>query len=416
MKSKDRNRKSTLRRLNDWLHLWLGLVSGIVVFIVSITGCFYAFQQEISDALEPWRFVEVQDKPFVPPSQLLDTAQLYMPGKTPTGLTYSNAEGAAAVGFSSFENGKRSFTAIFMNPYTGEFLYKQQMLGNGEFNFFRFIIDGHRALWLPYDIGRPVVGVCTLIFVVLLITGLVMWWPEKWNKANYKKSFKIKWNGSFKRINYDLHNVLGFYSLILAFVLAVTGLVWSFEWFADSLYYVTSGGELKPGHHHPHSDTTKAGGLANSTVPVLDQAWYKTLAQEPNAQGMYMTPTLEDKEDAIEIIAYQDMGSWYNHNTYYYDQYTLELYRAQGDRFSEASFADQLDMLNYDIHIGAALGFPGKVLAFFISLICASLPVTGFLVWWNKKKKSKKEKATPARSQTPFNKQTTEAKKVYLKV
>jgi len=391
MKSKKTNNPSVLRRLNDWLHLWLGLVSGIVVFIVSITGCFYAFQQEIKDSLEPWRFVEVQEKGFVPPSQLLDTAMAYMPGSKPTGLTYSNREGAAAIGFSSFENGERHFTAIFLNPYTGEFLQKQQAIGNGEFDFFRFIIDGHRALWLPYKIGRPIVGVCTLIFLVLLITGMVMWWPKRWNKANFDKSFKIKWNGNFKRVNYDLHNVLGFYSLLLAFALAVTGLVWSFKWFEDSLYYVTSGGQEKPGHHHPHSDTTKAGQLAKNTVSALDQAWYKTMEVEPNVQGMYMTPILEDKEDAIEIIAYQSHGSWYNRNEYYYDQYTLELFRVQGDRYAEAGFADQLSMLNYDIHIGAVWGLPGKILAFSISLICASLPITGFLVWWNKKKKTKKK-------------------------
>lgn len=397
MKSKKTNNPSVLRRLNDWLHLWLGLVSGIVVFIVSITGCFYAFQQEIKDALEPWRFVDVQNKQYVPPSQLLDTAMAYMPSSKPTGLTYSNREGAAAVGFSSFEKGERHFTAIFLNPYTGEFLQKQQAIGNGEFDFFRFIIDGHRALWLPYQIGRPIVGVCTLIFLMLLITGIVMWWPKRWNKANIDRSFKIKWKGSFKRVNYDVHNVLGFYSLLLAFVLAVTGLVWSFKWFEDSLYYVTSGGQEKPGHHHPHSDTTKAVLSANSKISALDQAWYKTLAVEPHVQGMYMTPILEDKDEAIEIIAYQDHGSWYNRNEYYYDQYTLELFRVKGDRYAEAGLADQLSMLNYDIHIGAVWGLPGKILAFFISLICASLPITGFLVWWNKKKITNK-KAYPSKS------------------
>ena len=395
MKYKKKSSKGAFRRINDWLHLWLGLVSGIVVFIVSITGCFYAFEQEIKDALEPWRFVEVQNKPFVPPSQLLDTAQKYMPGVAPTGLTYSNAEGAAAVGFSTMENGKRSFTAVFLNPYTGAFLQKQQSIGEGKFDFFRFIIDGHRALWLPYEIGRPIVGVCTLIFVVLLISGLIMWWPGKWNKANTNKSFKIKWKAGFKRVNYDLHNVVGFYSLVLAFVLAVTGLVWSFAWFEDSLYFVTSGGQSKPGHHHPHSAISKAATFAHDTVSALDRAWYKTLAREPNVQGMYMTPLLKDQEDAIEIIAYQDHGSWYNRNEYYYDQYTLELFRVQGDRFSEAGFADQLAMLNYDIHIGAALGLPGKILAFLVSLICASLPVTGFLVWWNKKKTKQKGGASP---------------------
>src|SRR5690606_21272694 len=131
---------------------------------------------------------------------------------------------------------------------------------------------GHRALWLPYEIGRPIVGVATLIFVLLLFSGLVMWWPKKWNKSNRDKSFKIKWNGSFKRVNYDLHNVVGFYSLVLAFVLAVTGLVWSFTWFADGVYYLTSGGESNPGHHHPHSDVSKAGMFADDTVSMLDKA------------------------------------------------------------------------------------------------------------------------------------------------
>lgn len=388
---KSKKKKSALRRFNDWAHLWLGLISGIVVLIVSLTGCIYVFQQDIKDAMEPWRFVEAQDQEFVPPSILLDTAQKYMPGKKGTGLTYSNEEGAAAVGFSSFENGKRSFSVVFMNPYTGEFLKKQQTIGNGEFDFFRFIIDGHRALWLPYSIGRPIVGVSTIIFVILLITGIIMWWPKNFKKSEMRKSFKIKWNGSFKRVNYDLHNVLGFYSLLLALIIGLTGLVWSFEWFSHSIYFVTSGGESQPEHSHPHSDVANAGLINSSEVSPLDQAWYKTIALEPNAQGMYMTPHLEDEDDAIEIIAYQDLGSWYNHNTYFYDRYTLKPMRHHGDRFSEASFADQLSMMNYDIHIGTVLGLSGKILAFLVSLICASLPVTGFLVWLNKKKKAKKK-------------------------
>jgi uncharacterized iron-regulated membrane protein len=134
MKNKKNSNKSTFRRINDWLHLWLGLASGLVVFIVSITGCIYVFQQDIKDALEPWRFVEAQNKPFVPPSQLLDTALVYMPGLTPTGLTYSNKEGAAAVGYMGSENGMVTFTAIFLNPYSGEFLQKQT-LGEGGFDF-----------------------------------------------------------------------------------------------------------------------------------------------------------------------------------------------------------------------------------------------------------------------------------------
>jgi len=48
--------------------------------------------------------------------------------------------------------------------------------------------------------------------------------------------------------------------------------------------------------------------------------------------------------------------------------------------------------MNYDIHTGAILGLPGKILAFFASLICASLPVTGFYIWYGRKYKKKEKK------------------------
>ena len=106
------------------------------------------------------------------------------------------------------------FTSVYMNPYTGEIL-KVKSASRGESpDFFRFMLNGHRALWLPYTIGRPIVGVAVLIFVVLLLSGLVLWWPVKWIKSIRDKSFKIKWDASFKRVNYDMHNVFGFYSMI----------------------------------------------------------------------------------------------------------------------------------------------------------------------------------------------------------
>ena len=380
-----KQRKRIFRRVNDWLHLWLGLTSGIIVFIVSITGCIYAFQQEIKDAMEPWRTVEAQPNMFVPPSQLLDTAAKYMPHAQPTGLTYASKHGAAAVGYAGVENGKRTFSVVFMNPYTGAFLKKQQPLGSGEFDFFSFIIDGHRALWLPYPIGEPIVGVATLIFIGLLITGMVMWWPKKWNRSTRKKHFQIKWNARFKRVNYDLHNVLGFYSLLLAFTLAITGLVYSFQWIDQALYFVASGGETKQAHQHPHSDLAQKDHLWKHPLTPLDSAWYATVKQTDYSGGMYMTPILQDEDDSYEILVYHNEGSFYNQSAYFYDRYTLKPLEMEGSKFSEASFADRLAMMNYDIHVGSILGLPGKVLAFLISLICASLPITGFLVWWNKR-------------------------------
>ena len=180
--------------------------------------------------------------------------------------------------------------------------------------------------------------------------------------------------------------------MLLALAIAITGLVWSFTWFENGLYYITSGGETKPGYEeHPLSDTTKAY-LADTTMSPIDRAWYITMENDTDIEGMYLHPHVEGNE-AVEILAYHDHGSFYDRNLYYYDQYTMEPIRVRGDRFSEAGFADQLVLLNYDIHIGAALGLTGKVIAFFVSLISASLPVTGFLVWINRKKKKKRSRS-----------------------
>lgn len=379
-----------VRAIIHWLHLWLGLTSGIVVFIVSITGCIYVFQNEISDALEPWRFVDAQDETYAPPSQLLDSAKVYVPQHQPTGITYDGKEGAAAVGFWINEGNYPGFTVVFLNPYDATFIKKQIPLGKQEFNFFQFIVNGHQHLWLPPHMGRPVVGISVLIFLILLITGIILWWPRTWNRHTLKQKFTIKFSGNFNRINLDLHNTLGIYSLLFAMIFAITGLVWSFNWFGNGLYYLTSGGEQKMEHHHPHSGSPDSIACLPGKITALDLAFYKALETEPNPARIYLTPYPEDEDDAIEIVFYQKEGKYYHQNEYFYDQYSVEPLRTKGDRYTEATFADKLEMANYDLHTGSILGLPGKIIAFLVSLFCASLPITGFIYWWKRKQKQKR--------------------------
>jgi uncharacterized iron-regulated membrane protein len=73
----------------------------------------------------------------------------------------------------------------------------------------------------------------------------------------------------------------------------------------------------------------------------------------------------------------------------YFNQYTLEELPVDQiyGRLDKASTADKVYRMNYDIHTGAIIGLPGKILAFFASLIAASLPVTGFMVWLGRRNK-----------------------------
>ncbi len=373
-----------VKRILHWVHLWFGLISGIIVFIISITGCIYVFQNEIKDTIEPWRFVEEQDAIYAPPSQLLDTAQIYIPAHQPTGLTYNGKSEAAAVGFWINDHNQQEYKVVYLNPYTAEFI-KIHDPAKGSFDFFDFILHGHRALWLPYNIGRPIVGVSVIIFVLLLITGVILWWPKKWNRKSLKARFSIKLSANLKRINLDLHNALGIYVLLFALIIAFTGLRWSFKWFDHSVNYVLSAGKEKSEYNFPHSDTTNIAIAAKEDIPAIDRALLMALKKQPNPDKIYMNPVLNNIDAAIAIMFFKGKEKYYNRNTYYFDRYTLKPLRANGDRFNETSFANKVELMNYDIHTGAILGFWGKIIAFWVSLICASLPVTGVIIWLNKR-------------------------------
>lgn len=383
--------RSLLYRVLAWLHLWLGLATGIVVVIVCLTGCIWVFNDEIKSLLEPEFNIGKQDTPLIKPSALKAYFGKKYKGKSISFITYRQDQ-AISVNMGERKRGAGGLTAR-VNPYTGEVI-KIIKRTKGETDFFRFILNGHRFLWLPYEIGRPIVNYSVLTFVFILITGLVLWWPK--NKAATKQRVMFKWKETtrWKRKNYDLHNILGFYAMIFLLAIAMTGMVWGINWYSESLYWATSGGKSLPNDKEAISDTLQ---LDKFYTPdqALDLAWNTVISNNPKAEGFSVNmPDLKKAKSTIRITAYPDQGQFYKTKGYIFDRHTLkELpgHPVYDKSIAESDFGGALRKMNYDIHVGSILGFPGKVLAFLSSLIGASLPVTGFYIWWNKKKNGKKE-------------------------
>jgi uncharacterized iron-regulated membrane protein len=370
-----------MKKIIGKIHLWLGFTSGLLVFVIAITGCIYAFEREIRHLTEPFRFVEKQSKEYLPPSVLKAAAEEKLSGKHIHAVQYLGAEKAAMVIYYNYEP-DYYYYLVYVNPYTAEVLKVKDM----EADFFQFILNGHFYLWLPEEIGQPVAASATLIFVVMLISGIILWWPKKKKDANQR--FKIKWSARWRRVNYDMHNVLGFYVWTIALVLALTGLVWGFQWFAKGVY-VATGGEKNLEYSEPLSDTTQQ---YTGDVPKIDKIYAEMRRQYPAAKTLEVHIP-DTKTAVIGANANPDDETYWKIDYRYYDQYSLKEVSVDHiyGRFPEAKAADKLSRMNYDIHTGAILGLPGKILAFFASLICASLPVTGVYIWWGRRNKAKKE-------------------------
>lgn len=373
----------TFKKVLGKVHLWLGFSSGLVVFIVALTGCVLAFEQEIRSLTQPyWYVTPPPNGNVLPPSVLREKAEKALPGKAADGALYSLPNRSVDIGFYNFD--PEYYYIVYVNPYTGEVLH----VWDESKDFFHWVLSGHNALWLPDKIGKAIVGAATILFVFMLLTGLVLWWPKNWSAA--KQRFSIKWSAAWRRKNYDLHNVLGFYILLVGLTFAVTGLVWSYQWFSQSLYWAT-GGKGSDAYVIPPSDTTVAR-TVSSPMEAVDRVWRNYLKKFPNHQGINLSFPQEPTASIYSYVNYRH-GTFYKVDYHYYNQHSLEEIPASGPYsglYENAPLASKLRRMNYDLHVGAIWGLPGKILIFCASLICASLPVTGFIIWWGRRKKAKK--------------------------
>lgn len=373
---KNTNFKKSIRKI----HLWMGLSTGIIVFILAITGCLYAFQEEIQDYTEEYRFVEKQNAPFILPSQAEAIAKKALPDKHLHAVKFNESHKALEAIFYNYE--PNYYYTVYINPYNGEVLEVAD-LNSG---FFRFILDGHFYLWLPHEIGQTVVASATLIFLFIVISGLILWFPNKWKGS--AKRFKFQWKEGmkWKRKNFDLHNIIGFYVSSIALIFIITGLVWGFPWFAYC-YYTVIGGEKSLVYEDPVS-VKNATIKIDSTTKMIDKAWILMQKEYPKAKSIEVHPP-ETDTSSIACNANPESGTYWKIDYRYFDQYSLkekEVTHIFG-KYDNAKAADKLMRMNYDIHTGAIFGLTGKIFAFLISLLIGSLPVTGFLIWWGRRNK-----------------------------
>ncbi|MCE7043302.1 PepSY domain-containing protein [Dyadobacter sp. CY312] len=366
-------------KINAWLHLWLGLFSGIVVVILSITGCLLVFQEELSNIFYPWRTVEARTaEEQLPPSEIFKAIKAYVPGKEIQSIWYHGLDRSIKVNL-------ESDSILYVNPYTAEML----AFVDHE-DFFHEIDEGHRHLWLPKEYGDPIVGWGTFIFFLLLLSGLVLWYPKKWSKSNVNKSFKIKWKASLKRINYDLHNVLGFYAMLLALIMAISGLVMSFPWARKTVYWLSGGDKVrKERRNEPKEEKPVITMEEALLLSKTDEIWNKVRKEYAIYNKEAIIIGYPDASEALYTCTDMIYGSW---RYIYFDLQTMLPTKGTQTALNEEKAADWIMRANYGIHTGLIYGTTTKILYFLASLICGTLPITGFYVWWNKRKKDKSKK------------------------
>ncbi|MCY3714397.1 MAG: PepSY-associated TM helix domain-containing protein [Gemmatimonadetes bacterium] len=227
------------RKTIFWIHLSSGVVAGVVILIMSVTGVLLTFQSQIVDFANraystvrpPHSGAERMDLDAV-----LSAVRNVETETEPTSVTIRpDPDEAYVVRFGRVKT-------VFVDPYTGD------VRGEGNIavrDFLREIVYWHR--WFAAEgenraVTRAVTGACNLAFCLLIITGLYIWWPRKWTLAAFKAVFVPNFRIKGKNRDFNWHNSFGIWCLPALFLISLSGLVISYRW-AGNLVYTLTGTE-----------------------------------------------------------------------------------------------------------------------------------------------------------------------------
>jgi uncharacterized iron-regulated membrane protein len=205
--------KIWLRRALFQVHLWSGIVVGLYILMISVTGSVLVYRNELYRAATTQPIISKGSGARLTDNQLKEAATLSYPGYQVVNLR--RAQNLDQAVYVSLRRGDVIKKRLF-DPRSGSDLAEAVPTGIW---LVENLLDLHDNL-LGGETGRKLNGVGALAVLALVATGLMMWWPgiQMW-----RRSLTLHRGVGWKRLTWHLHSMIGFWSLGFTLVFAVSG-------------------------------------------------------------------------------------------------------------------------------------------------------------------------------------------------
>ncbi len=383
-----------MRRLFGKIHLWLSIPFGLIIALVCLTGAILVFEDEILQFCYPSRYYVKEVKgELLPPAELMKAARRQLPDSIQiNGLRiFPDPERTNQVVLP----GKKA--VAFIDPYTGQLTGVDD--GQG---FFMQTMRIHRWLFDTYkrdgsfSWGKNIVGYATLALAIILVSGLVIWWPR--NRKMLSNRLKIQTRKGWFRFFYDLHVAGGFYTTLLLLALTLTGLTWSFGWYRNAFYAVFGVETTSPRQQEVHAPASErksegkhASGKGDRQAKRTDYTqWGAVLADLQSRYPHYNYITLQDGKASVSFARY---GNTRGGDSYTFDPKTGEITDTQ--LYCDLPKSGKIRGWIYSVHVGTWGGVTTQILSCLASLLGAVFALTGYYFWIRKKRGKKGTREKP---------------------
>ncbi len=348
-----------MRWLNFQIHLWVGLILTLYLIVIGLTGSILVFREELET--NPWRGIEVST-PYADPVTVLANVRAAFPEGRIISL---NAPAKTNPIYTVAVQGRgRNFgtSRIAVHGGTGQVLGRVPR-GAGWLSVVRNL---HETLLIGIT-GRQINGILAGFLLLVNLTGLAVWRPGLW------VDFARKW----RRLNFDLHLVVGFWTLFIVSFWAISGVYFGYS--KESIAFVR---RFSP---------------VISAQPMAVRVDPQRITEPPDLRAMLAEASRLDAGATLRSIAFPSgrrapleiamqrpgtVGAEFADTLYFdpYDGTYLSMWRYGVNQ----TLGDWLIWLEIPLHFGTFWGLGVKILWAILGLAIPLLAVTGVLMYWNR--------------------------------
>jgi len=399
-------------------HRWLGLLTGLFLFITGLTGAVISWDHELDDWLNDHLMaVAPSSNAALPIFQLVQQVEARYPLLKVVSVPLHLEAGksvmlgvAPALSPATQQPYVLGFNEVFLNPYTGQELGKRDrgaVWPLSKENFVSFLYRLHFSLHIPEFAGIDrwgiwLLGVIAIVWLVDTFVGFYLTLPNKPTAKAYrqhslpfqKESFLQRWSHAWKvrwpstpyKLNFDVHRAFGLWTWLLLFIVAFTAFSLNLrrEVFLPALSQITTTTPTpfdlrKPLPKHAvdlsHIEFERV--LALAKQQAANKQW-----KEP-AGSIFLSPRFQIYAVSFYMPESDHGVAGAGNKRLYYDQKTLAYL---GERIPWSGTAgDVFVQAQFPLHSGRILGLPGRVLISLMGLVVAVLSVTGVYIWYRKR-------------------------------
>lgn len=338
------------------LHLWLSVPFGLIVTLICLSGAILIFERDFGHIGQA-EVVSNGNKPL-PLDSILNSTEAYLAVSNEIiGVTtYPNSEHAYKVMLA-----KPAMAALWVDQYTGKVIGKYERA-----EIFKLASSAHRRLFgkskadgaLGAKTGKQIIGITTISLLLIIISGLIVWWPTK---SNVKNKLTISTDKGPYRFWFDFHCVGGVLCTLVLITCIITGLNWSFGWYRTALYSTLGSKVAKSTSHKTPAENFTAWETAYNAIKSVN----------PDKEiRMY-----QGEADVVE----GGFGNQQAYKTYRFDSKDGKITAILP--YSEKERSNHIKGWIYTLHVGSWAGWISKILYLLCIIIGVTLPISGYYLW-----------------------------------